>query len=45
VFARLDYHRWGNGLAAAGVTVLLLLIPLLPFTHPITPTINGAAAG
>ena len=26
----------------SGVTVFLLLIPLLPFTHAITPTINGA---
>src|SRR5207247_7519223 len=25
-----------------GITVLLLLVPLLPFTHVITPTINGA---
>jgi len=30
------------GLAVLGITGLLLLIPLLPFTHPITPTINGA---
>ena len=43
VFARLDYHRWRQwAWPLLGVTVLLLLIPLLPFTHPITPTINGA---
>jgi len=43
VFARLDYHRWKQwAWPLLGVTVLLLLIPLLPFTHPITPTINGA---
>src|SRR3989449_6028091 len=43
VFARTDYHRWRRwAWPLLGVTVLLLLIPLLPFTHPVTPTINGA---
>ncbi|PYO88665.1 MAG: hypothetical protein DMD66_06930, partial [Gemmatimonadetes bacterium] len=43
VFARTDYHRWRRwAWPLLGVTGLLLLIPLLPFTHPITPTINGA---
>jgi cell division protein FtsW len=43
VFARVDYHRWQQwAWPLLGITVLLLLIPLLPFTHPITPTINGA---
>ncbi|MGH7529048.1 MAG: FtsW/RodA/SpoVE family cell cycle protein [Burkholderiales bacterium] len=42
-FARLDHHRWrGWAWPLLGVTTLLLLVPLLPFTHPITPTINGA---
>ncbi|PYO72556.1 MAG: hypothetical protein DMD64_10610, partial [Gemmatimonadetes bacterium] len=43
VFARTDYHRWrGWAWPLLWVTALLLIIPLLPFTHPITPTINGA---
>lgn len=42
-FARMDYHRWRRAAwPLLGVTVFLLLIPLLPFTHAITPTINGA---
>jgi cell division protein FtsW len=42
-FARMDYHRWRRwAWPLLGVTVFLLLIPLLPFTHAITPTINGA---
>ena len=42
-FARMDYHRWREwAWPLLGVTVLLLLIPLLPFTHAITPTVNGA---
>jgi len=43
VVARLDYHVWQTWawrlLAAVAV---LLLIPLLPFTHAIAPTLNGA---
>ncbi len=43
VFARIDYHRWREwAWPLLAVTALLLIIPLLPFTHPITPTINGA---
>ncbi|MGH7607387.1 MAG: FtsW/RodA/SpoVE family cell cycle protein [Gemmatimonadales bacterium] len=42
-FARMDYRRWRRwAWPLLGVTALLLLIPLLPFTHAITPTINGA---
>jgi len=42
-FARMDYHRWRRwAWPLLGITGLLLLIPLLPFTHAITPTINGA---
>jgi cell division protein FtsW len=41
--ARMDYHRWRRwAWPLLGVTALLLLIPLLPFTHAISPTINGA---
>ena len=43
VFARTDYHRWREwAWPLLGVTMFLLVIPLLPFTHFITPTINGA---
>jgi len=42
-FARMDYHRWQRwAWPLLGCTALLLIIPLLPFTHSITPTINGA---
>jgi len=41
--ARSDYHIWRRAAwPLLGVTALLLLIPLLPFTHRIAPTINGA---
>lgn len=43
VLARTDYHLWQRWawplLATVGV---LLVIPLLPFTHAIAPTLNGA---
>src|SRR5205807_6952477 len=43
LLARSDYRKWQRWawpvLALAGV---LLLIPLLPFTHGIAPSINGA---
>ncbi len=41
--ARSDYHRWRRAAwpVLAAVT-LLLLVPLLPFTHAIAPNINGA---
>jgi cell division protein FtsW len=43
VFARMDYHRWRRwAWPFLGVAGFLLLLPLLPFTHAITPTINGA---
>ena len=43
VFARMDYHRWRRwAWPLLGITGVLLLVPLLPFTHVITPTINGA---
>ncbi|HCS42366.1 MAG TPA: hypothetical protein DIW52_06000, partial [Pseudomonas sp.] len=33
-FARTDYHRWRRwAWPLLGVTAVLLLIPLLPFTH------------
>ncbi len=43
VVARRDYRKWRRaGWPLLGATALLLLIPLLPFTHAISPTINGA---
>ncbi len=43
LLARVDYSRWRRwAWPLLGVTVGLLLIPLLPFTHAISPTINGA---
>ena len=43
LLARIDYSRWRRwAWPLLGVTVVLLLIPLLPFTHAISPTINGA---
>ena len=43
VLARIDYTRWRRwAWPLLGVTVALLLVPLLPFTHAISPTINGA---
>lgn len=43
VGARLDYHLWQRHAwkLLAGVAVLLI-IPLLPFTHTIAPEVNGA---
>ena len=42
-FARMDYHRWRRwAWPLLAVTGFLLLIPLLPFTHTISPSINGA---
>src|SRR2546422_2473540 len=41
--ARSDYHAWRRAAwPLRGVTALLLLIPLLPFTRGIAPAINGA---
>ena len=43
LLARVDYSRWRRwAWPLLGATVVLLLIPLLPFTHAISPTINGA---
>jgi cell division protein FtsW len=43
LLARVDYSRWRRwAWPLLGVTVALLLVPLLPFTHAISPTINGA---
>jgi cell division protein FtsW len=43
VLARTDYDRWRRwAWPLVGVTAVLLLIPLLPITHRIAPTINGA---
>ena len=43
VLARIDYSVWRRlAWPLLGVTVALLLVPLLPFTHGISPTINGA---
>jgi cell division protein FtsW len=43
VCARTDYHFWQRAAwAFIGLTLGLLLIPVLPFTHAIAPTINGA---
>ncbi len=43
ILARIDYSRWRQwAWPLLGVTVVLLLVPLLPFTHAIAPTINGA---
>ena len=43
VLARIDYSLWRRlAWPLLGVTVALLLVPLLPFTHAISPTINGA---
>jgi len=41
--SQIDYSRWRRwAWPLLGVTVALLLVPLLPFTHAISPTINGA---
>lgn len=43
VASRIDYYRWRQlAWPVLGVTLVLLLIPLLPFTRGISPTINGA---
>ena len=41
--SRLDYYRWRQlAWPLLFVTIMLLLIPLLPFTRAIAPSINGA---
>jgi cell division protein FtsW len=43
LLARIDYSRWRQwAWPLLGVTIALLLVPLLPFTHAFSPTINGA---
>jgi cell division protein FtsW len=43
VLARMDYTRWRDwAWPLIGLTSAVLLLPLLPFTHGITPTLNGA---
>jgi cell division protein FtsW len=43
VVSRVDYHRWRDWAWPLLLgTLFLLLIPLLPFTHRISPTVNGA---
>jgi len=41
--ARMDYHRWHRwAWPMLGAVSLLLLLPLLPFTHAVAPVLNGA---
>jgi cell division protein FtsW len=41
--SRLDYYRWRQlAWPLLFVVLVLLLIPLLPFTHAIAPSVNGA---
>ena len=43
ILARLDYHVWQRfAWPLLGAVAFLLVIPLLPFTHAIAPTLNGA---
>ena len=43
LLARSDYRRWQRwAWPVLAVAAVLLLIPLLPFTHRIAPSINGA---
>jgi cell division protein FtsW len=43
VLARVDYHRWRRwAWPLLGASAFLLVIPLLSFTHPIAPTLNGS---
>jgi cell division protein FtsW len=43
LLARSDYRRWRRAAwPVLAVVALLLLIPLLPFTHGLAPSINGA---
>ncbi|HXF94825.1 MAG TPA: putative peptidoglycan glycosyltransferase FtsW [Gemmatimonadales bacterium] len=43
IVAHWDYHVWQrHAWQLLGVVTLLLLIPLLPFTHGIAPSVNGA---
>ena len=43
ILARTDYHVWQRwAWPLLGITALLLLLPVLPFTRVIAPTLNGA---
>jgi cell division protein FtsW len=43
IIARLDYHLWERwAWPILGIVVVLLIVPLLPFTHAIAPMRNGA---
>jgi len=43
IVARVDYHVWQRvAWPLLVLTIGVLMIPLLPFTHAIAPTINGA---
>src|SRR2546421_340812 len=43
LLARSDYRRWRRyAWPVLGAATLLLVIPLLPFTHRVAPTLNGA---
>ena len=43
VLARVDYRLWRRlAWPALAATLLFLLVPLLPFTRAISPTLNGA---
>ena len=43
IISRVDYHRWREwAWPLLLLTIVLLIIPLLPFTHGISPSRNGA---
>jgi cell division protein FtsW len=43
VAAHADYHVWRRyAWHLVGAVTVLLIVPLLPFTHAVAPTINGA---
>src|SRR5437667_3203846 len=43
LLARSDYRRWRRyAWPVLGAATVLLVIPLLPFTHRVAPTLNGA---
>jgi cell division protein FtsW len=43
IVARFDYHVWQRyAWPLVGVVAVLLVVPVLPFTHSIAPVVNGA---
>lgn len=43
IVSRVDYHRWRQlAWPMLFVTIAMLIVPLLPFTHSISPMRNGA---